>query len=222
MAQYTRSILLSQGIQLYLLIQDALIAFNGFSQVVLIDSVAIDIDIQVGTSSEAMLYMGNAGIAMVNASLEVRCAENFTGWDCLKLCPEFQSCTECGLPEFAGEYCQVSNECACNAPSMQCVRASNGSFVCVCETGFTGEDCETRIDYCVNVTCSENGHCRNSLGGFSCLCEQGYTGIWCEAEIDECASVTCAGNGRCVDGLDSFLCECDVGYTGALCEDQGT
>lgn len=210
-----------QGIQLFFQIQDAVLAFNGFSEVVLIDSVAIDIDIPVGVSSGATIYTGNADIAQVNASFEVRCAENYTGWDCLTLCPDFQSCAGCGLPEFAGQFCHVSNDCtACNTSNVQCVRAVNGSYVCACATGFTGEDCEIQIDNCVDVTCSENGRCRNLIGSSTCMCDRGYTGIFCEAEIDECESVTCTGNGRCVDGLGSFVCECDEGFTGQLCQSE--
>jgi hypothetical protein len=215
-------LILLQGIQLYLLIQDALIQFNGFSQVTLIDSVPIDIDAQVGTLSEAMLYTGSAGIAQINASFDVRCAVNFTGWDCLTFCPDFQSCAECGLPDFAGEYCQVSINCSCNGSNTQCVYVGNGNVSCQCETGFTGEDCETPIDYCAGVTCSGNGRCLDLIGSFSCVCERGYTGILCEAEIDECTSVTCGGNGRCVNRLHSFVCECFEGYTGDLCEKEGT
>lgn len=212
-----------QGTQLFLQIQDAVLVFNGFSEVVLIDSVAIDIDIPVGSCSEATLYTGNAGIAQVNASFEVRCANNFTGWDCLTFCPDSQSCAGCGLPEFTGQFCQVSNDCAICDPgnNLQCVRTRNGSYICVCEIGFTGEDCETMVDYCIGVTCSEYGRCQNSVGGFVCLCEGGYTGLLCEAEINECASVTCSGSGTCIDGQDSFVCECHEGFTGMLCESQG-
>ena len=210
-----------QGIQLYLQIQDAVLEFNGFTEVVSIDTVSMDIDIPVGIDSEAMLYTGNAGLTQVNASFEVRCAENFVGWDCLTPCPNFQSCALCGLPEFVGDYCEINADCGCDDNNFRCVRASNGSYVCACEIGFTGEDCEIRIDYCVGVTCSAKGHCQNTVGGFICACERGYTGIMCEAEIDECASVTCSGNGECIDGLDSFVCECSEGYSGALCDVKG-
>lgn len=212
---------LLQGLQLLFEIQDAVLAFNGFSEVILIDRIAIDIDVPVSVSSEATIYTGYANIAQVNASFEVRCAENFTGYDCSTLCPDFQSCAECGLPDFSGQFCHISSNCsACNGSNVMCVHSANGNFLCMCETGFTGEDCETEIDYCIGVTCSDNGHCQNSMASFSCMCNEGYTGILCEVEVDECESITCSGHGRCVDSLDSFACECDEGFTGMLCESE--
>lgn len=198
---------------------------NGFSSTVLIDSVPIDIDIPVGTSSSyPAVYMGNAAIAQLNVSFKVICTANYTGSDCLTLCPGSQSCAGCGLPDFTGNFCQFSaencNGAVCSANNSLCVRRDE-TYTCACSPGYTGEDCEVLIDHCVNVTCSGNGYCQNSLDGPMCVCGAGFIGDWCEVDVDECEqSRGCSGKGRCVDGVNSFLCECDDGYTGLHCERQ--
>ena len=169
-----------------------------------------------------MLYFGNAGIAQVNASFVIRCADNFTGWDCLTLCPT-HNCTECGLAGHVGDFCQFSpNNCdgvICNVTENSvCVySAINSSYVCICEPKFTGEDCGTPIDYCVGVSCSGNGACWDMVDGYICTCDDGYTGQLCEVEVDVCEFVTCSGNGMCIKGL----CKCDAGFTGVFCENSG-
>ena len=200
---------------------------NGFSSTVLIDSVPIDIDIPVGASLPyPALYVGNAMIAQLNISFKVRCIRNYTGSDCLTLCPDSWSCDECGLTDFTGDFCQFNaencNGAVCSGQNSVCIRRDE-AYTCGCSPGYTGDDCESLVDQCINVTCSGNGVCQSMLDGPVCVCEAGFTGDWCEVDVDECeqSSTGCSGKGRCVDGVNSFLCECDDGYIGLHCERQG-
>ena len=52
-------------------------------------------------------------------------------------------------------------------------------FLCDCEPGYTGTDCETNIDDCVNRNCSGNGVCVDGVNSFSCECVSGFTGEMC-------------------------------------------
>ena len=55
-----------------------------------------------------------------------------------------------------------------------------GSFVCLCQTGFTMTRQKTCVDVneCVDgqVRCHRNSHCVNNVGSFACQCNDGYVG----------------------------------------------
>ena len=53
------------------------------------------------------------------------------------------------------------------------------TFTCSCDLGYTGADCETNIDDCVNRNCSGNGVCVDGVNSFSCECVSGFTGDMC-------------------------------------------
>ncbi|XP_072096760.1 tenascin isoform X8 [Mobula birostris] len=77
---------------------------------------------------------------------------------------------------------------------------------CVCDSGFTGDDCGI-VDSCPN-DCSDQGRCING----ACHCFEGYAGEDCSQEL--CPN-NCSGQGICVDGK----CVCDEGLTGEDCKD---
>ena len=77
-------------------------------------------------------------------------------------------------------------------------RDTNGSFVCTCISGFTGDR-------------------------FNCLSENGLAlhtkellhAAFLHADIDECELFgPCDANATCVDTSGSFVCTCDGGFTG--------
>lgn len=59
-------------------------------------------------------------------------------------------------------------------------------YICVCQPGVIGKNCETNINECETNPCEE-GTCVDKVGGFVCECEEGFTGERCEIDIDECA-----------------------------------
>ena len=99
----------------------------------------------------------------------------------------------------------------------QCIDGQN-SYTCMCNSGFTGANCETNIDDCVGVTCNGRDTCVDGVNSFTCSCNLGFTGGLCQTNIDDCVGVTCSGNGQCVDGVNSYICTCDAGFTGANCD----
>lgn len=81
-----------------------------------------------------------------------------------------------------------------------------GSFVCVCNAGLTGDgqDCteiDIAIDECAENldNCHPNATCMDLDDGFSCVCDSGFTGngTFC-SDIDECALETDSCDDRLV------------------------
>ncbi|XP_031695179.1 latent-transforming growth factor beta-binding protein 1-like [Anarrhichthys ocellatus] len=87
-----------------------------------------------------------------------------------------------GYRQINGTSCRDVDECMDEpelcSPHGECLN-TEGSYLCVCESGFTASldtpSCDD-IDECgLNETlCGPRGFCENRLGSFQCLCEQGY------------------------------------------------
>ena len=91
----------------------------------------------------------------------------------------------------------------------------------LCAEHYSGERCEN-YDACsaLQITCTGQGTCTNSMGTYNCECEPGYTGRDCETDVDECLlmETECSGRGTCTNGVNDFTCNCNKGFTGMMCE----
>lgn len=72
----------------------------------------------------------------------------------------------------------LSDNCA-NHPCYNGASCNNGinSYNCVCVSGYTGIQCNTRVDVCATATC--NGQCLADLNNkVVCICDKGYYGLY--------------------------------------------
>ncbi|XP_055702151.1 protein cueball-like isoform X1 [Phlebotomus papatasi] len=83
---------------------------------------------------------------------------------------------------------------------------------CMCQNGFTGENCEVPLcyNYCVH------GKCFISNTGYAeCKCDPGYHGERCQQDV--CTGF-CLNGGRCALERAEPVCHCSSLYSGRHCE----
>lgn len=99
-----------------------------------------------------------------------------------------------------------------------CYWINSTNYRCYCPSGFTGQDCLTKINLCSSQPCYNNGTCISELNEFTCLCPTNTKGIYCQELIDPCESNPCLNNGQCQREYDKYKCDCLSSYTGTNCE----
>ena len=128
-----------------------------------------------------------------------------------------------------------------------CLDGTNGSQVCVCDTGYTGAFCASCVDgYQDNdndgicqescgvapVACQGAAACSDESGEARCVCTGGLTGPNCgecepgyrhdasgEACVATCAAPDFDCEGTCVETLQGARCECEPGHAGPSCDE---
>lgn len=121
-------------------------------------------------------------------------------------------------------------------------------YWCECKPGYTGSNCETKINECEHEPCGSNGICLDLVNQFKCECFPGYKGTTCGENINECDIYKpCANFTQCIDikpdytvknnpqeAKLGYLCDCSmlnkhllkqngngyVSYTGQNCTKQ--
>uniref|UniRef100_A0A146LSY1 Delta-like protein n=2 Tax=Lygus hesperus TaxID=30085 RepID=A0A146LSY1_LYGHE len=134
-------------------------------------------------------------------------------WDCL--------CDE----GWGGLFCnQDLNYCTNHRPCRQggtCFNTGQGSYTCACAPGYTGTDCEVKIDGCSHTPCLNGAKCVDEgSGGYQCECASGWQGTHCEVSAVTCGDFPCQNGGICEDGHSSYKCTCLPGYSGHDCSEE--
>lgn len=99
----------------------------------------------------------------------------------------------------------------------RCSDSPDGGYSCRCPVGYSGFNCEKKIDYCSSSPCSNGAKCVDLGDAYLCRCQAGFSGRHCDNNVDDCASAPCANGGTCRDGVNDFSCTCPPGYTGRNC-----
>ncbi|OQR79147.1 protein crumbs-like, partial [Tropilaelaps mercedesae] len=123
----------------------------------------------------------------------------------------------CEKPAAPSRHCS-SAPCANGG---RCHASEDGeSYDCICQPGFIGKNCETKVNNCGSAPCRNNGTCADAPFGYTCHCPKGYRGPNCEVNRNECTEdfSPCNGRGRCFDRYGGFQCVCQEAFEGDQCE----
>ena len=78
--------------------------------------------------------------------------------------------------------------------------SKSSGYWCECKPGFSGSNCDIKINECQSNPCGFNGMCIDLVNDFKCVCYPGYTGKTCSQNIDECSLYSpCAPDTNCMD-----------------------
>lgn len=72
-----------------------------------------------------------------------------------------------------------------------CTRLSNGTVICICPPGYTGQRCGTYISVCSPNPCQNGGTCISGTTGYICTCPPNFTGAQCNLVSNPCLYLPC-------------------------------
>ena len=155
------------------------------------------------------------------------CSATFSGYQCQ--CSIYYTGALCEITLNPCDYSPCRNGATCrfvgNTTVFNCACAPGRSdqnpqllilrFILL---GFTGQFCDSQINYCASQPCLNNGICVNTALGFQCLCPVAFTGPTCSILINPCLSQPCVPSNtlNCTSNTSSYTCFCRVGFTGEL------
>ncbi|KAI3383429.1 hypothetical protein SNEBB_005763 [Seison nebaliae] len=143
----------------------------------------------------------------------------------------------CNCPlYYGGIYCDVRSDACQTNPCEnggRCQLIDMYNYMCICLDGFSGKNCNNKLNYCSRYKpCVNGGTCIDEFSAsgmnlntiidkYRCVCSGGWTGKNCNEDINECQSMPCQNGGTCTQLYkNSFTCTCSFGYTGVYCSNR--
>lgn len=126
-------------------------------------------------------------------------------------------------PECRPEYCSSNGQC----------HMKGNQVNCVCNPGYTGYKCETKMDICDSNPCRNGGVCVGTgFGSFKCRCPFTHSGVNCELQHDTLSILSqgpwkdCPNALHCHERFGNKVCdpECNISqcfYDGFDCRSAG-
>ncbi|XP_076027535.1 cubilin [Genypterus blacodes] len=83
---------------------------------------------------------------------------------------------------------QTSNICETSDPCVngQCASSAPPGYVCVCNPGWQGANCDQNVNECSSAPCANGGTCSDQVNGFTCTCSSQWTGPLCQTPQQAC------------------------------------
>eukprot|EP01052_Picozoa_sp_SAG31_P014277 SAG31_NODE_880_length_11279_cov_154.463238_6_plen_1383_part_00 len=155
-----------------------------------------------------------------------------------EVCENHDGGYSCMLPACVGIDCGQTF----NPPHGQC---NPDTRTCSCTSPWSGPNCATSGDPCIDSPCANGGECTSNGNAYSCSCADGWQGTHCDEDEDECERdpAICENDAICENldrsGADAALargyeCTCGVqrvptddgdnyvlrGWSGNTCADE--
>ncbi|KAI5637366.1 EGF-like domain-containing protein [Phthorimaea operculella] len=205
-----------------------------------------------GTPNGPCLNNGSCSVPPSQDNYVCACPPGFTGVNCetnidecagsVGACLNGGRCKDgvnnftcdCSRTGYTGARCEVNvNECEedKNICGHGACYDTYGSYVCACQPGYTGDNCQT-MSACASAPCGAGGACFEEAGGsgFRCVCAKGWEPPTCHVLIappehrpNKCP--TCPPRSHCRETsmpsvvgaviTKQVFCVCDQGYYGA-------
>lgn len=132
----------------------------------------------------------------------------------------------CPNSSVIGSQCNIkASACDVLEPCLNrgtCLNVKNDihNYICLCQTGFTGKQCQINRQLCQSNTCRNDGVCNQiSNTTFVCLCSSKWQGNRCEQRKNYCKNISCFNDGICRSLTSNYRCEClGDSYSGRHCE----
>ena len=82
--------------------------------------------------------------------------------------------------DYLGSDCEFLNKCLQRPCQHGSCHPVDDKYVCSCDHGYQGENCDVNINDCANVVCENGGECLDGVTKFDCTCYYGYKGRYCQ------------------------------------------
>lgn len=162
-----------------------------------------------------------------------RCRTGWTGPNCDQ-CVRYPGCKHgtCNTPNqcicdegWGGHFCNEDlNYCTRHQPcknNATCRNTGHGQYTCDCPDGYTGTNCEIRVQNCSLQPCLNGASCTDiPEGDFNCICPDGFNGRYCQVASNSCSDSPCQNGATCIQSHGAFSCSCLPGWTGNTCSIQ--